>query len=35
MRTQWREFAFVALLGGFTTFCTFGLYTVTLFRTGT
>jgi CrcB protein len=33
MRTQWREFVFVGLLGGFTTFSTFGLDTITLFRT--
>ena len=28
------EFVFVGLLGGFTTFSTFGLDTITLFRTG-
>jgi CrcB protein len=34
MRAEWREFVFVGVLGGFTTFSTFGLDTVTLMRTG-
>ena len=32
-RFQMREFVFVGLLGGFTTFSTFGLDTITLWRT--
>ena len=33
LRIYWREFLFVGILGGFTTFSTFGLDTVTLART--
>ena len=32
-RLYWREFVFVGILGGFTTFSTFGLDTITLART--
>ena len=34
MRTNWREFVFVGIVGGFTTFSTFGLDTITLVRSG-
>ena len=33
LREHWREFVFVGLLGGFTTFSTFGLDTFLLTRT--
>ncbi len=34
-RFYWREFLFVGILGGFTTFSAFGLDTMTLARTST
>lgn len=33
LRADWREFVFVGLLGGFTTFSAFGLDTLVLSRT--
>ena len=33
LRFYWREFLFVGILGGFTTYSTFGLDTITLART--
>ena len=35
LRFYWREFLFVGILGGFTTYSTFGLDTITLARTST
>jgi CrcB protein len=34
MRTNWRELVFVGILGGFTTFSTFGPDTITMVRSG-
>jgi CrcB protein len=34
MSVYWRQFAFVGVIGGFTTFSTFGFETVTLVRAG-
>jgi fluoride exporter len=34
LRFAWREFVFVGILGGFTTFSSFGLDTLTLARSG-
>jgi CrcB protein len=34
IRTNGREFVFVGILGGFTTFSAFGLDTITLVRSG-